>query len=193
MSHSVPTTAEHKLDPKRWLDEHGDTLLAFAESRVGDTATAEDLVQETLLAAWRGREQYAARAAERTWLIGILKRRLVDHWRRSGGRHGHAPNQEYTLFNERGEWSTRPDAWPAEAAGPDTIAESDEFWHVLERCQGDMPPHLARVFQQRAVAEAPVDSVCEAEGISRKNLSVRLHRARLLVRKCLERRWFCAE
>lgn len=189
------------LDPERWLEDHGDALLAYAQSRVVDLATAEDLVQETLLAAWRGRENYAGHAAEKTWLIGILKRRLADHWRKqSRARLQHPAGQtSHPVFNERGEWAVRPKQWPdgdenvSRGPTPEALAESSEFWDVLARCQGDMPPHLARVFSQRTLDDAPAENVCEAEGISRKNLSVRLHRARLLVRRCLESRWFCRE
>lgn len=190
----------HALDPERWLDEHGDALLAYAQSRLADLATAEDVVQETLLAAWRGRGSYAGQAAERTWLIGMLKRRLADHWRRQSRRRAAASNpvDSEPIFNERGEWAARPKDWSAEqraeaCATPEALAESGEFWTVLARCQEDMPPHLARVFAQRTLDDAPPENVCQSEGISRKNLSVRLHRARLLVRQCLERRWFCSD
>ena len=73
----------HATDPSVWVDAHGDYLYRYALMRVRDTAVAEDLVQETLLAALQSRHAYAGRSAERTWLTGILKHKLVDHFRRA--------------------------------------------------------------------------------------------------------------
>ncbi|TWT48503.1 RNA polymerase sigma factor [Botrimarina hoheduenensis] len=193
------------MDPERWLDEYGDSLMAYAVVRVRDTATAEDLVQETLLAAWRGRAAYAGQAAERSWLVGILKRKIADYWRATRGRRhnkvaGNVPHEnDPPLFNSRSEWAVRPQAWSLEnaidrsLAAAGAAAEAEEFWQVLARCQADLPQHLVRVFHGRTITEASPEQLCEEEGISRQNLSVRLHRARLLVRRCLERRWFCEE
>jgi RNA polymerase sigma-70 factor (ECF subfamily) len=74
--------AHTSTSPERWLDDHGDALLGYACARVRDRDAAEDLVQETLLAAWRARASFAGKSSERTWLIGILKHKLADHWRR---------------------------------------------------------------------------------------------------------------
>ena len=71
-------------DPEQWLDQHGDALYAFALLRVQQPAVAEDLVQDTLLAAFSGRERFGGGAQERTWLIGILKHKIIDHLRKSG-------------------------------------------------------------------------------------------------------------
>ena len=71
-------------DPSRWLDEHGDYLFKYAVFRLRDDTAAEDAVQETFLAALKGSRQFEGRAAERTWLVGILKHKVVDHFRRVG-------------------------------------------------------------------------------------------------------------
>src|SRR5205085_12346938 len=69
-------------EPSEWVDAHGNYLYRYALVRLRDTALAEDVVQETLLAALQSRHAYAGRSAERTWLTGILKHKLVDHFRK---------------------------------------------------------------------------------------------------------------
>ena len=178
---SAPTRHADRLgDPERWVDEHGEALMRFATLRVRDAATAEDLVQETLLAAWRGRDRYDGLCEPRTWLVAILKRRVADYFRRIGRR----PETEGDHSLDQ---STEPSAQTA-----DREAESAEFWNVLTGCTGQMPPHLERAFRLRTFSQEEPTAICDAEGISRKNLSVRLHRARQLLRKCLELRGFNA-
>ncbi len=190
-------------DPDCWVADHGDALLRYALPRVRDLATAEDLVQETLLGAWRGRNRFTGGSSFRTWLIGILKRRIADHYRSLGkerlapapGTDSRGPEE----FDRHGNWDEIPKNWPLRELektlkdSPERLAEHAEFWGVLSRCASDMPEHLAQAFRLRTIYEEGVDSICEQEGITAKNLSVRLHRARLLLRRCLERRWFCEE
>ncbi|TWT96184.1 RNA polymerase sigma factor YlaC [Botrimarina colliarenosi] len=162
-------------DPEDWVNHYGDSLLRYALLRVGDIEAAEDLVQETLLAAWRGRDAYRGACDPRTWLISILKRRVADHYRRQGRN---APR----------EAGVDPEKIVDVAANDDS--EKRDFWRVFFACSGDLPAHLARAFQLRTFADAEPAAICATEGISRKNLSVRLHRARRLLRQCLESRWF---
>lgn len=182
----LPPDGQSKLgDPDSWIDQHGDALLRFALLRVNDVATAEDLVQETLLAAWRGRDGFDGACEPRTWLVAIMKRRIADHYRVMGRRpapaHAAEPNDPAI------------DAAACEhrrAVPADLPVENAEFWSVVSKCTADMPEHLARAFRLRTFGAEEPTRICDAEGITRKNLSVRLHRARLLLKRCLESRWF---
>ena len=129
---------------ERWLEDHGDALFGFAFMRLRDRETAEDMVQETLLAAWRSRESFAATSSERTWLIGILKHKLADHWRRSARQPSDALEAdaaddliEKTFDMEKGgPWRVPPSAW----ANPDTALEQQQFWQIFIDCVGALPP-----------------------------------------------------
>src|SRR4030065_488582 len=123
-------------DPATWLDQHGDSLYRFALLRVRNPTTAEDLVQETLLAAWRAQAGFAGQSAERTWLIAILKNKLIDHFRRTS-RETPPPDMADTdeaidaLFaRHNGHWARTPAAW----ASPDGALEQAEFWQVFQDC-----------------------------------------------------------
>ena len=70
-------------DPGKWLDDHGDYLFKYASFRLRDDTAAEDAVQETFLAALKAYERFEGRGSERTWLVGILKHKIIDHFRKA--------------------------------------------------------------------------------------------------------------
>ena len=184
------------IEPARWLDDHGDVLYGFALARVGRPEVAEDLVQETLLAALGARGRFEGRSAVGTWLVSILRRKIADHYRTTASNlPGDQPDAEdeterppvrERFFNDQGHWRRHPAAWSTSA---DPI-ERGEFFMIFERCMTELPGSLAAAFAARSVEERSPQDICRELGISRANLRIRLHRARLLLRDCLERRWF---
>jgi len=177
---------EPTTDPAQWLDRHGDVLFAYAARRVDDRALAEDLVQETLLAAIEARGRFAGRASERTWLVGILKHKLVDHRRRASTRRFTADGLEAyveSCFDQRGVWRDKPRAWPAGEA-------SDEQLEILRRCLGRLPSGMAEVLQLYERSEVTADAVGAVLGLSATGVWSRLYRARTALRECLDRNWF---
>lgn len=190
-----PTTAsnlqtEPSQSPDAWVERYGDMLYRVAVSRVSDRSTAEDLVQDAFLAAWQGREKFAGRSDLGTWLVAILHRKIADHFRRTGrGRETQAPEVDETaeaLFDRHGKWSQPIGKL---SLGLETSVERDEFRQVMLLCVGELPGNLAAAFSLHELEAAPVEQACELLGITRKNLAVRLHRARLLLRRCLQSRW----
>jgi len=165
-----------------WVEAYGDYLFNFALGQVHDSSIAEDLVQETFLAAWKARDRFAGKSAERTWLVGILRHKIYDHLRqtcRERGRRTEPPA-------ERGD----EDVWEnsvlwlhdvaAECQSPSRRIELDEFRTHLENALGELPPRLAQVFQLYEIEERPNPEVCQRLNISESNLWVMLHRARKL-------------
>jgi len=178
------------LPAVRWLDEHGDAMYAYAAARVRDPDVAEDLVQETLLAALASADGFLARSSERSWLIGILKHKLVDHLRRSlrerplgeGGADGLSD-----LFDQRGRWKVPPATWSAE---PHALAEKAEFRVVLAQCVSRLPARMAQMFWLREAEQMETTELCERLNVTATNVWAILHRARSGLRKCLTMRWF---
>jgi RNA polymerase sigma-70 factor (ECF subfamily) len=170
------------------IDFHADHLFRFALTRVRDRAVAEDLVQETFLAAI-GPGDFAGRSSERTWLIGILKHKIIDHFRRSVKfefNDGEMTDDEF--FDANGRW--RNDAEPSEwSSTPEEILESKELASLLDGCIAQLPEHLAAVFLLREINGLDADEICELLSISPSNYWVMLHRARLLLRQSIERLW----
>ena len=193
MADSSTTSDRTTCDPTNWVAAHGDALLRFALARIDNLDIAEDLVQETFLAAWRARESFDRRSSFRTWLVGILRRKIADHYRRRGREpkrvesHDDDSMGKLSGFDAHGSWLAAAPDWNQ---SPQELVENTEFWDVLARCISAAPSHLAVAFRLRELDLVPVEEICERLDITRKHLSVRLHRARLALRGCLESHWY---
>lgn len=190
-------TKGHSVDPERWLDEYGDELFSFTVLRVRDRGTAQDLVQETFLAALKARQGFAGRSTERAWLFGILRNKLADHYRLQSREvplfePGSFTPEEEGFFHASGAgkdgWITRvaPKTWEA----PDESLISKEFQVVFQECVSGLPEKVALVFVRREVDNTPSEEVCKEFGLTPNNFWVMLHRARMALRRCLEVHWF---
>jgi RNA polymerase sigma-70 factor (ECF subfamily) len=179
-------------DPGTWLAEHGDALYRFAYFRVFDAAAAEDLVQETLLAAWRARGSFRGEASVRTWLIGILKRKAIDFLRARTREQPLAHDTDDDTLDrlfrdDPGQhWRSSPSAW----AEPDTALDQQEFWRVFHDCLAGLPARQAQLFALAEFEGLGGEGLCKAAGATPSNVWVMLHRARLRLRQCLEMNWF---
>lgn len=194
-SRPAPTHAPAgKADPYRWVDEHGDCLYRYALARVRTPEVAEDLVQETLLVAVRSQDKFAGRSSERSWLVGILKNKIVDHYRKLG-RETSFTDMEFLKdecshkFVEQGFWNhdLGPHEWRPEA---DEVMHKAEFWQTMRDCLSKLPQRVADVFMLREMEDVPGKEICTMLRISESNLWVMLHRARMALRECLEINWF---
>ena len=176
-------------DPAVWPDQYGDVLFRYALAWARNRDLAEDLVQETFLAALRARNRFQGQSSERTWLVGILRHKMVDHIRKAG-QSPVASDAEHSLsdfFDERGHWKTAQTNWLSD---PLQVLENREFWDVFGRCVSKLPAGLADAFRLREIESLDTSETCDILGISATNLSVRLHRARLMLRRCLDLNWF---
>lgn len=185
------------LDPERWVERHADRLFRYALSRVGSRELAEDLVQDTLFAAWRSAERFEGRASESTWLSRILRNKITDHYRKKRPEFAVEDTCELARLEEQqfqqdglhsGGWSHS--GAPGHWKDTSQAVEHAEFWTVLQRCTEKLPEHNARVFLLREVDGRTSDEICSLLNINRNHLGVMLHRARLAIRRCLELHWF---
>lgn len=182
-------------DPELWVDQYGDYLYRFAISRIKDPAVAEDLVQETFLAALRGLKNFKNRSTARTWLTAILKHKIVDFLRKQNREHAVedieiASDSDDGFFKSDGHWKIKPGKWDI---NPDKIYEQREFLEILDRCLTNLPERLARAFMLREVEGLSTAELCEALGITATNSWVMLYRARIQLRNCLDVKWFSKE
>jgi RNA polymerase sigma-70 factor (ECF subfamily) len=169
-------------------------LLRYALLQLRNPAQAEDAVQETLLAALEGRERFSGRSSLRTWLTGILKHKIIDHLRRSGREQPLVSADDDrseadavdALFVEDGHWREFPAQW----GSPAKAFENSRFWSAFELCLQRLPARTAKVFTMREVMEMTTDEICQELDITTTNCWVMLHRARLMLRECLEMTWF---
>jgi len=172
-------------------------LLRFARLQLRDAAAAEDAVQETLLAALTGSHRFENRSSYKTWLVSILRNKVIDIIRKQSrevAATSLADDEEgderltESLFDRRGHWQAA--AQPGRWADPEASFEQRQFWAVFESCLDHLPAKTARVFMMREFLGFETDEICKEAGISSSNCWVVLHRARLRLRTCLETNWF---
>ena len=68
---------KHQLDPTKWIDLHADYLFNYAITRVNDREIARDIIQDTFVAGLKSKDNFKGQASERTWLVSILKRKII--------------------------------------------------------------------------------------------------------------------
>jgi RNA polymerase sigma-70 factor (ECF subfamily) len=178
------------------LDTHRRYLLRVARLQLRDSDLAEDVVQETLLAALKAREGYTGKSTVKTGLTGILTHTIVDAIRsRQREPIAVASFDEETdlddfdpLFKSNGAWATPPAEW----GNPESALSRREFFDVMEVCLDKLPSNTARVFIMREVMDLTTEEICKELAITANNLWVILYRARMALRLCLEQSWFAA-
>jgi RNA polymerase sigma-70 factor (ECF subfamily) len=193
-----PRSAPGLSDPERWVTEHGDYLFRYALGRLRDPAKAEDAVQETFLAALKGGKSFAGKSAEKSWLIGILKNKIFDHYRKAA-RETSFTDLDFYADEEsdrfvadgvgQGGWihELGPLEWSAD---PGASLDHELFWKTFHDCSSKLPKNVATVFTLREVDGVDSKKICATLNISESNLWVMLHRARMALRRCLETNWF---
>ena len=179
------------------LDTHRRYLLRVAQLQLRDNDLAEDVVQETLLAALSAQAGFTGKSSVKTWLTGILKHKIVDAIRRKQRQPIFAASfDEETdldefdpMFQDNGRWESPPAAW----GDPENALSQQQFFDVMEFCLEKLPPNTARVFMMREVMELESDEICKELAITANNLWVILYRARMALRQCLEQNWFAGQ
>lgn len=185
------TTPERTLEPEQWVASYGDYLYRYAFSRLRDANAAEEVVQETFLAGIRFLDQFTGTGSQRGWLLGILKRKIVDHVRkrsrydRDGAGDGDA-DPTAQLFDEKGFWKRGAATW---SSTPESQLERDELWSIVQSCLKHLPDGQADVFVLSVMEEMDGAEICRELNISQSNLWVRLHRARLKLSRCVGALW----
>jgi len=174
-----------------WLEEHGDYLYRYSLLRIKNSHIAEELVQETLLAAVKGKDSFQGRSSIRTWLVSILKRKIIDHYRKSSREFAksHEELDENVIsnaFDEHGKWLEGPKSW---GGTPHDLIHQKEFLAVLQNCLSHLPERLKNAFTLREMEDLPGEEICKILGVSSTNLWVILHRARQRLRDCIEINW----
>ncbi len=190
MSISELRSSDKVLDPEEWVDAYGDILFRYAYRRLRDVHLAEEVVQETFLAAIRFQNHFAGRGSQIGWLTTILRRKILDQVRTRAGRSDRSTEDDVdystVLFDENGHW--KQGILPS--IGPDAQVEMGELWSIVEACLERLPQIQADVFVLSVMEEMDYQEICKELDISPSNLWVRLHRARLGLAKCVGAKWF---
>lgn len=163
---AIPSSPDEALVAER------ERLLRFCTRLAGSADVAEDLVQETLLEAWRHEEQLRDPERRMQWLFGIA-RNVFLRWARRRGR-----DAAVRSVDGIGDLSESPD-------DVDLELERYELADLLDRAMELLPANTRRVLVERYTEDLPEGTIAERLGISEGAVAVRLHRGRLALRRVL--------
>ncbi len=182
---------KHKLDPNNWAQKHADYLFNYTITRVNKEELAKDIVQETFFSALKAQDNYRGQASERTWLISILKRKIIDYYRKINSKKGKVEVRMdfYEDGERKGKWieERAPSSWGNEA---EKNIENTELKSAIDACIAFLPEKYRMVFLLKTVENYETEEICNELDITPSNLWVIIHRARHQLRKCLEENWF---
>ncbi|MEO0415865.1 MAG: sigma-70 family RNA polymerase sigma factor, partial [Verrucomicrobiota bacterium] len=182
----------HILKPEDWNANYRESLIRFAHQKVSDLGAAEDLVQETFISAWKARKRFRGECSERTYLIGVLRNKVIDHYRKVGRRPSVlATDLDYSDEEQQGSWLERQ---PDSSRGQDTRhqVERHEFLVDLEQAVEKLPDKMQQAFRMRELEGRSTDEITSLLKISTGNLWVLIHRAKQMLKSELEENWMGA-
>ena len=179
------------LNPDKWINNYADYLFNYAVVRVNDGDLAKDLVQETFYAGLKSAKNFLGKSTERTWLVSILKRKVIDHYRKINSKKGQAEVRMnfYDTGENEGSWIEErvPQSWDNAL---EKRIENQELKTQLAACIDNLPEKYAMVFRMKTIQEFQTEEICKELDITASNLWVIIHRARTQLRKCMEDNWF---
>ncbi len=183
--------AKHEIYPNQWIERYSDYLFNYTITRVNDREIAKDLVQDTFFAGLKSMQNFKGEASERTWLVSILKRKIIDHYRKINSAKGRA--EVKMNFNSEGDddgdWLEQRVADPYDKTAEDDL-ENTELGLAIHGCIEKLPPKQAEVFKKKTLLGYDTEAICNELGITPSNLWVIIHRARTSLASCLEDNWF---
>jgi len=183
--------AVNSLQPGTWVDLYADYLYNYAMARVNDSEVAKDLVQETFFAGLKSAVNYKGDASERTWLIAILKRKVIDYYRKINSIKGQAEvRMQYNPNSDsEGDWLEEQVADPYSTIETNRL-ENEELGLAIQECISKLPKKQSRVFTMKTIQGIGTEEICNELGINPSNLWVMIHRARTALMGCLNENWF---
>ena len=182
--------ATNLIDPTKWVDKYSDYLFNYTIVRVNDRDLANDLISETFLAGLKSMKNFKGEATERTWLISILKRKIIDYYRKINSNKGKAEVRiNYSDESNEGDWleEQAPDRFDMTA---EDIMENEELGIAILDCMNTLNEKQARIFKMKTIEGFDTEAICNEFNITPSNLWVIIHRARVSLAECLEKNWF---
>ncbi|HET7115086.1 MAG TPA: sigma-70 family RNA polymerase sigma factor [Hanamia sp.] len=195
---SVKYQSEPAVVIKEWVEAYSDKMYSWCLYKTNSREIAEDLVQDTFMAAFQSIKKYEGKSNPKTWLFSILNNKIADHFRNlyrnptvTESKINQSSDASFfeTWFDDNGSWlkEKRPHAWPEEDAH---LLDNKIFVKVLQSCMGKLPPDCNAAVQLKYIEGKKGEIICQELKISPTNFWQLLHRARLQLRRCLEINWF---
>jgi RNA polymerase sigma-70 factor (ECF subfamily) len=180
-----------EIDANQWVERYGDLMYRYTLVRVKDQGAAEEIVQVTFFAALQATHSYQGRSSEKSWLFGILKHKILDHFREIKKTRSFdlspEDDQDPCNYDSAGHWKKIPQNWRLD---PEKSAVNQELTEKLMFCLDGLSDKFRQIFVLKEIDGASTDQICNEFNIKPTNLWVILHRARNQLKNCLEIHWF---
>ena len=181
--------SNHLIDATKWVDRYSDYLYNYTIVRVNNHEVAQDLISETFFAGLKSAKNFKGEASERTWLISILKRKIIDHYRKINSKKGKAEvRMHYSGEDAEGDWLEERVKDPFDKTAEDNI-ENAELGDAIYNCIDLLPEKQAAIFKMKTIDNFDTEAICNEFNITPSNLWVIIHRARTSLSNCLEKTW----
>ena len=181
-------TANSEIDVNALVDDHSDYLLSFAMSKLKDIDLAKDLVQDTLVSAITKLDTFEQRSKLRTWLTSILNRKIIDHWRKAETRYTDPVSSFFQQDGKTGHWLDSQGKNKTLETVEDRITKEETNMELAD-CLGKLPDKWKGVVASKYLEEKDSEEICNDFDITSSNLLVIIHRAKLVLRDCLQTKW----
>lgn len=182
--------SNHQLNPNKWIDRYSDYLFNYTITRVNDREIAKDLIQDTFFAGLKSMKNFKGEASERTWLISILKRKIIDYYRKINSNKGKAEvRMTYINDDHEGDWLEERVEDEGYLNAQETL-ENSELGDAIYDCMSKLSEKQATVFKMKTILGYETEVICNELNITASNLWVIIHRARMQMTACLEKNWF---
>jgi RNA polymerase sigma-70 factor (ECF subfamily) len=189
------TTINTKIIFEKWVNDFSDELFSWAFYKTSSKETAEDLVQETFLAAYHKIDSFEGKSQPKTWLFSILNNKVIDYYRKSAKTtkktSSLTENSGYELsddlFTKIGCWENYEinPIWDQEVH----LLDNSEFNLVMQECMQELPKKWKTALTSKYLSDQKTEAICQELEITVSNYWQIVHRAKLLVKKCLEINW----
>lgn len=184
-----------KLEFENWVKNFSDEMFSWAFYKTSSKEIAEDLVQETFMAAYQKIESFEGKSKPKTWLFSILNNKIVDYYRLSARtiKKTFTINEQSSydltdgLFNEDGEWRNQNinPIWDDETE----LLDNSDFNKTLDSCIDDLPAKWKTAIISKYLTDKNTDTICQELEITLSNYWQIIHRSKLFLKKCLETKW----
>jgi len=185
----MPPSKENQIKPENWVDRYSDFLFNYTITRVNDREIAKDLISETFLAGLKSMKNFKGEASERTWLVSILKRKIIDYYRKINSNKGKAEVKiNYRNEGVDGEWLEERVSNRDDVTAEDDLM-NEELRTTIFDCLATLPEQQAKVFKMKTIDHYDTEAICNELNISASNLWVIIHRARKKMSECMQDKW----
>lgn len=179
---------------ENWIDLYSDDLLRFAKYRLGDESMAQDMVQDTFIAAYENLDQFKGDSNPKTWLARILRNKIVDFFRSAyyrntifEGQPSEDEGAESQLFDKE-HWTNAafesPD-WEKD----EKLMDQAEFKNLFQQCLNHLPPLWRDILAAKYFGSEKGKDISQEFQISTSNYWQIVHRAKLSLKNCLQDYW----